>query len=399
MNKKTIIKYLVPIAFSISLIFPLSAKEFPGESWSVKNPSELGVDDSKVEKLFDLSFQDDATQSVVLIKDGYIIAERYADGYDKDSVGTSWSMAKSFYASLIGISIERGEIGSLDDKVSDYLDYFTEDRKDITIREVLDMTSGLENPDHEHEIMFFLDDHLEYAKDIKRDKDTNTVFEYNNVNSLLLGDILLVATGKKADDLLKERVLDPIGTKNYTLWRDAADNVLSYCCIDMSARDYSRFGLLFSRNGAWNDQQVVPYDFVQETYDPRWLSTSDRAGMDRRGYGLHWWFSKNDDEGKIMNASGKFGQYIFIDQANDVIFTRITKYASTGGSKQDWGPIRDYEISNIGRFLRFFKFLERIGWYNVERDIKSPVTLDDGESKEFYENYNEIIDAMADLSR
>ena len=399
MNKMTIIKSIVPIVCTISFLIPLSAKEFPGESWSVKNPDELGIDASKVEKLFDLSFQDDATQSVVLIKDGYIIAERYADGYDKDSIGTSWSMAKSFYASLIGISIERGEIGSLDDKVSDYLDYFNEDRKDITIREVLDMTSGLENPDHEHEIMFFKDDHLSYAKDIKRDKETNTVFEYNNINSLLLGDILLVATGKKADDLLKERVLDPIGTQNYVLWRDAADNVLSYCCIDMSARDYSRFGLLFSRNGAWNDQQIVPYDFVQETYDPRWLSTSDRAGMDRRGYGLHWWFSKNDDEGKIMNASGKFGQYIFIDQANDVIFTRITKYTSTGGSKQDWGPIKDYEISNMGRFLRFFKFLEKIGWYNVERDIVSPVTLEDGESKEFYENYNEIIDAMADLSR
>ena len=395
----TIIKSIAPIVCTISFLIPLSAKEFPGESWSVKTPDELGVDASKVEKLFDLSFQDDATQSVVLIKDGYIIAEKYADGYDKDSIGTSWSMAKSFYASLIGISIEMGEIGSLDDKVSDYLDYFTEDRKDITIREVLDMTSGLENPDHEHEIMFFQDDHLDYAKDIKRDKETNTVFEYNNVNSLLLGDILLVATGKKADDLLKERVLDPIGTKKYVLWRDAADNVLSYCCIDMSARDYSRFGLLFSRNGSWNDRQIVPYDFVQETYDPRWLSTSDRAGMDRRGYGLHWWFSKNDDEGKIMNASGKFGQYIFIDQANDVIFTRITKYTSTGGSKQDWGPIRDYEISNMGRFLRFFKFLERIGWYNVERDIKSPVTLEDGESKEFYENYNEIIDAIADLSR
>ena len=242
MNKTTIIKSIVPIVCTISFLIPLSAKEFPGESWSVKNPDELGIDASKVEKLFDLSFQDDATQSVVLIKDGYIIAERYADGYDKDSIGTSWSMAKSFYASLIGISIERGEIGSLDDKVSDYLDYFNEDRKDITIREVLDMTSGLENPDHEHEIMFFKDDHLSYAKDIKRDKETNTVFEYNNINSLLLGDILLVATGKKADDLLKERVLDPIGTKNYVLWRDAADNVLSYCCIDMSARDYSRFG-------------------------------------------------------------------------------------------------------------------------------------------------------------
>ena len=399
MNKTKFLKSTVLTICSVSFLLPLYASEFPGNSWAEKNPTELGVDASKVERLFDLSFQDDATQSVVLIKDGYLIAERYADGYDKESIGTSWSMAKSFYASLIGISIEKGEIGSLDDKVSDYLDYFNEDRQDITIREVLDMTSGLENPDHEHENMFFKVDHLGYAKTIRRDKETNTVFEYNNVNSLLLGDILLSVTGKKADDLLRERVLDPIGTKNYTLWRDAADNVLSYCCIDMSARDYSRFGLLFSRNGSWNDQQVVPYDFVQETYDPRWLSTSDRAGMDRRGYGLHWWFSKNDEEGLIMNASGKFGQYIFIDQANDVIFTRITKYTSTGGSKQDWGPIRDYEINNIGRFLWFFKILEKIGFYDLEKDFKSPVTLEDGESKEFYENYNQIIDAMADLSR
>ena len=399
MNKIKIIKSLVLIACSISFILPLSAKEFPGESWSVKNPGELGVEASKVEKLFDLSFQDDATQSVVLIKDGYLIAEKYADGYDRESIATSWSMAKSFYASLIGISIEKGEIGSLDDKVSDYLDYFNEDRENITIREVLDMASGLENPDHEHEIMFFLDDHLAYAKEIKRDKEANTVFEYNNVNSLIIGDILLKATGKKSDVLLKERVLDPIGTKNYTLWRDAAENVLSYCCIDMSARDYSRFGLLFSRNGDWNGQQIVPYDFVQETYNPRWAPPSYQADMNSRDYGLHWWFSKNDEEGKIMNASGKFGQYIFIDQANDLIFTRVTKYTSTGGSKQDWGPIRDYDVSDVGRFLWFFRLLEKIGWYNIERDIKSPVTLEDGESKEFYENYDEIIDAMADLSR
>ena len=399
MNKIKIIKSLVLIACSISFILPLSAKEFPGESWSVKNPGELGVEAAKVEKLFDLSFQDDATQSVVLIKDGYLIAEKYADGYDRESIATSWSMAKSFYASLIGISIEKGEIGSLDDKVSDYLDYFNEDRENITIREVFDMASGLENPDHEHEIMFFLDDHLAYAKEIKRDKEANTVFEYNNVNSLIIGDILLKATGKKSDVLLKERVLDPIGTKNYTLWRDAAENVLSYCCIDMSARDYSRFGLLFSRNGDWNGQQIVPYDFVQETYNPRWTTPSYHADMNSRDYGLHWWFSKNDEEGKIMNASGKFGQYIFIDQANDLIFTRVTKYTSTGGSKQDWGPIRDYDVSDVSRFLWFFRLLEKIGWYNIERDIKTPVTLEDGESKEFYENYDEIIDAIADLSR
>ena len=100
-----------------------------------------------------------------------------------------------------------------------------------------------------------------------------------------------------------------------------------------------------------------------------------------------------------MNSSGKFVQYIFIDQANDLIFTRVTKYTSTGGSKQDWGPIRDYDVSDVSRFLWFFRLLEKIGWYNIERDIKTPVTLEDGESKEFYENYDEIIDAMVDLSR
>jgi hypothetical protein len=100
-----------------------------------------------------------------------------------------------------------------------------------------------------------------------------------------------------------------------------------------------------------------------------------------------------------MNASGKFGQYIFIDQANDVIFTRISKYTSTGRSQQDWGPIREYEINNIARFLWFFRLLEKIGFYDIEKDFKSPVTLEEGESKEFYQNYSEIIDAIAGLGK
>ena len=72
-----------------------------------------------------------------------------------NSHGTSWSMAKSYYAALIGISIDRGEINSLDDKVSVYLDYFDDERSDITLRDLLDMSSGLDFPSHEHEKMFF----------------------------------------------------------------------------------------------------------------------------------------------------------------------------------------------------------------------------------------------------
>ena len=393
--------YMLALLLAVGLMIPHASESrvFPGDEWKTKSAPDLNIDQGKVDRLFDLSFEDDATQAVVLIKDGYLIGERYADGFDASSFGTSWSMAKSFYASLIGISIDRGEIKSLDDKVSDYLSYFNDERSEITIRDILNMASGLQFPEHEHELMFFKKDHLAYAKNIGVEKKPNTLFEYNNVNSMLLGDILLVATGKKADELLNERILKPIGTENSTLWRDSSDNVLTYCCIDMSARDYSRFGLLFSRNGKWEEDQIISSDYVNETFTPYWEFTPERFTDLNLGYSLHWWFSKNDDEGQIFNASGKFGQYIFVDRKNDVIFTRITKYFPTSGSKQDWGILERFNVKDIERFLKISRFLEAIGLLDMEDDIKTPNTRSEGESEEFYESYSEIIDAIADLSR
>ena len=393
--------YIIALLLAVGLMIPHSSESrvFPGDQWITKSAPDLNIDQGKVDRLFDLSFEDDATQAVVLIKDGYLIGERYADGFDEGSFGTSWSMAKSFYASLIGISIDRGEIKSLDDKVSDYLNYFNDERSEITIRDILNMASGLQFPEHEHELMFFKKDHLAYAKNIGVEKKPNTLFEYNNVNSMLLGDILLVATGKKADELLNERILKPIGAENSTLWRDSSDNVLTYCCIDMSARDYSRFGLLFSRNGKWEENQIISSDFVDETFTPYWEFTPERFTDLNRGYSLHWWFSKNDAEGQIFNASGKFGQYIFVDRKNDVIFTRITKYFPTSGSKQDWGILERFNVSDIERFLKISRFLEAIGLLDMDDDIKTPNTRSEGESEEFYTSYPEIIDAVADLSR
>ena len=393
--------YILVLVLTLGLVVPYSSesKVFPDNEWVIKSASDLGIDQEKVDRLFDLSFGDDATQGVVLIKDGYLIGERYADGFDKNSFGTSWSMAKSFYASLIGISIDRGEINSLDDKVSDYLDYFNDERSEITIRDILNMASGLQFPEHEHELMFFKTDHLDYAKNIGVEKKPNVLFEYNNVNSMLLGDILFRATGQKADELLNERILKPIGADNSTLWRDSADNVLTYCCIDMSARDYSRFGLLFSRSGKWEQDQIISSDYVNETFTPYWEFTPERFTDLNRGYSLHWWFSKNDDEGQIFNASGKFGQYIFVDRKNDVIYTRITKYFPTSGSKQDWGILERFNVKDIERFLKISRFLEAIGLLDMDDDIKTPNTRSEGESEEFYASYPEIIDAMADLSR
>ena len=385
--------------FGLFISFNLNA-----ENLEIKNPNELDVSQKDIDNLFNLSFKDDSTQSVALLKNGYLIGERYADGFNKDSYGTSWSMAKSFYAALILISIDKGEIKSLDQKVSDFLPYFNDDRSVITIRQILNMSSGLQYPDHQHETMFFRKDHLKYSRNVKLEKEPDTLFEYNNVNSMLLGEILQVATGKKADILLEERILNKIGIEKKTLWRDEVQNVLTYCCIDMSARDYAKFGQLFSNGGTWNGEQIISNELVDETFKYVW-DTPNWWTDEKRGYSLHWWVSRYTEESKIFNASGRFGQYIFVDPKNDIVFVRITKYKPSEGSVQKWGNLSWLSVLNNVEFLIwFYQKLEKWGLISIEAKEGSEVTVitpntdRDGASKEFYENYSLVLDAIDELS-
>jgi CubicO group peptidase (beta-lactamase class C family) len=110
----------------------------------------MGIDRPKIQILFELSFQDSAIQEVLLIKNRHLIVERYALGEDENSSDPSWGMTKSLYAALIEISIDRDEIDRLDDPVVRYLDYFHNEPRHIRVRDLLDMTSGLDFPAHEY---------------------------------------------------------------------------------------------------------------------------------------------------------------------------------------------------------------------------------------------------------
>lgn len=382
--------------------FTIAEAYFPGNTWETRTAQESNLNEEQIDKLFDLTFSDQATMGAVLIKDGYIVKEQYADGFNQDSYGTSWSTAKSFYAALIGISLDKGEIDSLDDPVSKYVkEYDTAGKKDITIRQILNMTSGLEFPSHEHEMMFFEDDHMEYAFKVGMGSEPGEKFQYNNVNSMMIGEILKNATGKTAKTLIDERIFSKINLTNYTAWEDSAGNTLTYCCLDMSARDYSKFGLLFSRDGNWNGEQIISKEYVDESLKLYWGSTPSMgwSHSDTRGYSLQWWISKYDDQAKIYNTSGKFGQFVFVDKDRDIIFTRITKYYPSGGEVQNFGPLRFLKfLGSVNSALGVSRFLYDIGLIDFEKgSVQTPYTLAEGESKEFYEKYVEIVDTMATL--
>ena len=393
----------VLILFFITL-FTFAEDYFPSDDWDTASAENVGLDQSKIDELFGMTFEDQATMSAVLIKDGYIVQEQYADGFDQDSYGTSWSTAKSYYAALIGISLDRGEIESLDDPVSKYVEsYRNNEKENITIRQILNMTSGLEFPSHEHEMMFLEADHVKYAEKVGVENPPGEVFQYNNVNSMMIGEILKGATGKTAKVLLDERVFSQIGLENYTAWEDSAGNTMTYCCLDMSARDYSKFGLLFNRDGRWGDKQIISKDYVDESLQLYWGSTPDMgwSHSDTRGYSLQWWISKYDDDAKIYNTSGKFGQFIFIDKERDIVFTRITKYRPSKGDVQDWGALGSLRfLGSIKRALVVSRFLMDLGLIKLDNgSVSTPYTTADGESKEFYKNYVKIVDRMADLEK
>ena len=391
--------YFLSFLFILSPIVDAEGKYYPDADWEKSSPESQGIELKKIKKIMDLSFSDSSTQGVVVIKNGIIIGEKYAEGYSLNSHGTSWSMAKSYYAALVGISIQRGEIGSLDDPASKYLEYYKDERSKITIRDLLNMSSGLDFPSHEHEKMFFQKSHLDYAKNVGVEKEAGLKFEYNNVNSMIIGDILYVVTGIKADKLLVERILDPIGASNYKLWKDEMGAVLTYCCVDMTPRDYSKIGLLFARNGNWEGSQIIPEGFINETFQTVW-ETPSRFSDYKRYYSLHWWVSKYDDESKIFNTSGKFGQYTFVDRDNDVVVTRITKYSEKdNGDIQKWGPLNFFRWAGVGPAVAAARMLLDLGLIREGPDVNTPITDDSGTSKEFYEKYQEVVDAIADLSR
>ena len=391
--------YFLSFLFILSPIVDAEGEYYPDADWEKSSPESQGIELKKIKKIMDLSFSDSSTQGVVVIKNGKIIGEKYAEGYTLNSHGTSWSMAKSYYAALVGISIQRGEIGSLDDPASKYLEYYKDERSKITIRDLLNMSSGLDFPSHEHEKMFFQKSHLDYAKNVGVEKEAGLKFEYNNVNSMIIGDILYVVTGIKADKLLVERILDPIGASNYKLWKDEMGAVLTYCCVDMTPRDYSRIGLLFARNGNWEGSQIIPEGFINQTFQTVW-ETPSRFSEYKRYYSLHWWVSKYDDESKIFNTSGKFGQYTFVDRDNDVVVTRITKYSEKdNGDIQKWGPLNFFRWAGVGPAVTAARMLLDLGLIREGPDVNTPITDDSGTSKEFYEKYQEVVDAIADLSR
>ena len=267
-----------------------------------------------------------AVTSLIVLKDGAIVHESYYQGTTPGDLRISWSMAKSYVSALFGTLLTDGTIASLDDPVIKYAPALAGGAYgDATIRNVLNMASGV----------VFDEDYLDFKSDINRMgrvlalggtmdnfaarlSDTfaapGAQWKYVSIDTHIAGMVIRGATGRDVPSLLSERIIAPLGLEQTPYYlTDGVGVAFVLGGLNMTTRDYARFGLMYAQNGRYGDVQVVPADWVAASTRP-----SAPTAPGRIGYGFQWWIPDGSDPGVFM-ARGIYGQYIYIDQTRGVV--------------------------------------------------------------------------------
>ena len=307
------------------------AQVVPGDEWQVDTPESHGIDPGLLDAARAYAFTPGRnTQGLVVVHEGAIVGEWYADGEGPDSWAASWSVAKSFTSALIGIAIAEGHISGVDAPMTTWFPEWAGTPKEaITLLDVLHMESGLAwvedynaaavtSSDIITMLLLHLDQ-LAYAASRPLEDPPGTDFSYSSGDTMLLSGVLERATGMPAHEYARTKLFDPLGIDQVEWWRDAEDHTLTFCCLDTTSRDFARFGLLYLLDGAWGGEQVVPASWVTD-------SVTDTANTSA-GYGYQWWLS--DGDGYVppyFSARGHDGQYIYVIPSLDLVVVRNGLY-------------------------------------------------------------------------
>ena len=286
-----------------------------------------------------------AVTSLVVMKDGKITSEGYYLGTQPQDLRISWSVAKSFLSALFGITLAEGKIDSLDDPVTKYVPSLKGSAYDgASIRNVLNMASGVK----------FNEDYLDFNSDInrmgrvlalgqsmdgfasaldQRDNPPGEIWKYVSIDTHIIGMIIRGATGRSIPDLLQEKIIAPLGLEASPYYLTDGEGVAFVLGgLNLTTRDYARFGQMYLNNGQWAGQQIVPADWIAQSTV---ASAPTNAGA--IGYGFQWWIPVGAPMGEYM-ARGIYGQYIYINQPKGVVIATTAadkKFREAGVADQN----------------------------------------------------------------
>ena len=266
------------------------------------------------------------TSGVVVLKDGKIVLERYGLGRKANERWTSFSVAKSVTATLVGAAIKDGHIKSLEDPVTTYIPELKGSAYEgVTVRQLITMTSGVKwnedyaDPKSDVARAGFETDQpglnpiVSYMRKLPREAAPGTRWVYKTGETDLAGILVSNAVGEPISQYLSETIWAPYGMEQDAIWMDdVAGHERGGCCMSMTARDYARLGQFMLEGGKAGGTQVVPDGWIADATRAH-QAFPPGAGVET-GYGYFWWIIADG-----YAAEGIFGQEIFIYPADHLV--------------------------------------------------------------------------------
>lgn len=261
---------------------------------------------------------------LMVVQDGRVRLEKYAQGFTADQRWTSFSVAKSLTSTLAGQAFAEGKIKSLDDPVTRYVPELKGSAYDgVTVRQILTMSSGVkwdENyADPKSDVAQMMtepfapgeDPMLKYLAKLPREATPGTKWVYKTGETNLIGTIVQRATGMVLTDYAARKLIPAAGFEKPLFWLiDPTGTNVGGCCLSLTMRDYARFGLLALEGG----KGVVP---------PGWFADATSAhyniGVPGFGYGYQWWTYPEQRWG----GQGIFGQAITINPQRNLVVVQL----------------------------------------------------------------------------
>ena len=306
------------------------ALPFPYGSIDPKDTVFSNIDYSKLKKAVDDSFDKNGgkakrTRAVVVLYKDKLIAEKYDKGFSKDSKILGWSMTKSITSSAFGVLAKQGKIDIY--KPAPVAEWQNDDRKIITINDLLHMNSGLEWEENYSTIcdatkmLFQAEDMGKVQLDKPAQFKPNTHWNYSSGTTNLLSLILRRQFKSQQEylDFWYSAVIDKIGMNSMIVEQDMSGTFVGSSYGWATPRDWSKFGLLYLRKGNWNGEQILDESWVKYTATP----TNTSEGK----YGAQFWLNAGgkfpDVPRDMFYCSGYQGQMVAIIPSLDMVIVRM----------------------------------------------------------------------------
>ena len=298
---------------------------YPYGNGSHKDSVFESIDYKKLNETVNSIFGVRKTRAVLVLYKGQIIAEKYSEGFTKDSRILGWSMTKSIMSTVFGI-LEHQQKINIQDKAP-VESWQNDARKEITIHNLLQMNSGLEWDENYDEIsdatkMLFLERDMTKVQEEKPlIGKPNETWNYSSGTSNLLSGILRdqFKNHQSYLDFWYANLIDKIGMNSMILESDLAGNYVASSYAWATTRDWGKFGLLYLHNGAWNGEELFTKEWVDYVTTP--TPTSNGS------YGAQFWLNTEkqlkDVSQKMYFADGYQGQRVYILPDEDLVIVRF----------------------------------------------------------------------------